>query len=401
MMRIGVVTFARSEYSSCLPLLRFIKADPDLQLHLMVSGMHLSPDFGYTVKDIESDGFAIDDRIEMLLSSDTPEGLAKSLGLGTIGFAQSFTRYKPDLLVMVGDRTELLSVASTALLYRIPLAHISGGDVTEGAIDNQVRHAISKLSHLHFVAMPAHAERLLQMGEEPWRVHVTGDPALDLLRDIRFLSRGELEDELGLKLTPPLVLVTYHPTTLGTSSASQEIDGLLSALARIEGTLVCTYPNADAEGRDIVAKLNAFVARQPAAALYHNLGQTRYYSLLRQADLMVGNSSSGIWEAPSFRLAVVNVGDRQRGRLRAGNVIDVPPDADAIYDGIRRALEPSFRAALQDLSNPYGDGYASQRIVHVLKATQIGPALLQKKFVDLAGQARRPGGTDPGGKETK
>lgn len=382
MRSIGVVTLARSDYGSCLPILKAIQADPDLSLYLMVSGMHLSPEFGYTLKEIEADGFEINERVEILLSSDTPEGIAKSIGLGTIGFGQSFARFQPDILLLVGDRFELLAVAGAALPFRIPLAHISGGDITEGAIDNQVRHAISKMSHLHFVAMAAHADRLIQMGEESRCVFVTGDPALDLIQSMHFLSQTELSESLGLALKAPILLITYHPTTLGSGDVLQEIDILLTALSRVQGTLLFTYPNADMHGRLIIERIREFVTRQPrTSGFFFNLGQLRYYSLLAVADLMVGNSSSGIWEAPHFHLPVINIGERQRGRLRAGNVIDVECNHEAIYEGIQRGLEPTFRASLVHLQNPYGDGHAAPRIVRELKQVELGVGLLQKRFI--------------------
>jgi UDP-hydrolysing UDP-N-acetyl-D-glucosamine 2-epimerase len=383
MRSVGVATFARSDYSSCLPIMRTIQADLDLELYTFVGGMHLSPEFGQTVKQVETDGFVIHDRIEMLLSSDTPEGTAHSIGLGVIGFAHSFARFRPDILLLVGDRFELLSAACAALPFNIPIAHGSGGDITEGAIDNQVRHAISKMSHLHFVATQVHADRLIQMGEEPWRVFVTGDPALDLLHHMKWLSRSELSERLGLQLSPPILVITFHPTTLGTISVSEEINNLLAALGRVQGTLIFTYPNADARSRVIVEQLHTFVDSHPGSGLYQNLGQLQYYSLLSHADLMVGNSSSGIWETPSFHLPVVNIGDRQRGRLRAGNVIDVPPEVESIYAAIQRGLAPAFRATLNNCPNPYGDGQAASRIVDVLRNIELHASLLQKKFIDF------------------
>jgi UDP-hydrolysing UDP-N-acetyl-D-glucosamine 2-epimerase len=389
MRSIGVATFARSDYSSCLPIMRAIQADPGLELHTFVAGMHLSPEFGQTLKHIEADGFVIHERIEMLLSSDTPEGIAQSIGLGAIGFAHRFTRFRPDILLLVGDRFELLSAVCAALPFTIPIAHVSGGDITEGAIDNQVRHAISKMSHLHFVAMQIHADRLIQMGEEPWRVLVTGDPALDLLRHMRWLSRTELSESLGLELSPPILVITFHPTTLGATPVSEEINNLLAALGRVQGTLVFSYPNADAHSRVIVERLRAFVDSRPGSGLYQNLGQLQYYSLLSYADLMLGNSSSGIWEAPSFYLPVVNIGDRQRGRLRAGNVIDVPAEAESIYAAIQRGLDPAFRAALNYQPNPYGDGQAAARIVKALRNVELDACLLRKKFIDFDRTSQR------------
>jgi UDP-hydrolysing UDP-N-acetyl-D-glucosamine 2-epimerase len=379
---VAVATFARSEYSSCLPLLKRIAADDDMILSLLVSGMHLSSRFGMTVKDIEADGFLIDERIEMNLSDDTPAGLASAVGQAAAGIGAALSRRKPDILLVVGDRFELIGLAGAALPFNIPIAHVSGGDVTEGAADNQVRHAMTKLSHLHFVSMQEHADRILQMGEEPWRVHVTGDPALDSLREMQLLTRTELERDLGMPLTPPVLVATYHPTTLGAMSAAEEIDVFLAGLVRVPATVVMTYPNADAGHRVILDRVKAFAGSRERVCLVPSLGQRRYYSLLALADAIVGNSSSGIWEAPSFRLPAVNVGDRQRGRKRAANVLDAPVDSEAIAVAIRQALTPAFRASLAGVVNPYGDGHAAERIVSVLKKAPLGTALLQKRFMD-------------------
>jgi UDP-hydrolysing UDP-N-acetyl-D-glucosamine 2-epimerase len=384
---IGVATVARSDYGSCLPILRAVSADPDLALHLVAAAAHLAPAHGETVAAIEADGFRVADRIDMLLSSSTPGGAARSIGLGTLGFAQSFERVRPDVLLVVGDRYELLSVACAALPFRIPLAHVSGGEVTEGAFDEQVRHALTKMSHLHFVAMPECAERVIRMGEEPWRVRVTGDPALDAIPRLDRLSRSELADLLGVPLTPPVIVATYHPVTLAGDPAA-EIAGLTAALDEIAGTVVFTAPNADPGGAEVARTIRNFVARRPGAVLYLNLGQRAYYSLLALADLMVGNSSSGIWEAPSFELPVVNIGLRQLGRRRGANVIDVPdPDAEQIAAAVRRGLEPRFRAGLRGLANPYGDGTAAPRIIETLKTVSLGPRLVRKRFHDAPAAA--------------
>ena len=324
----------------------------------------------------------------MLPDSDAPLAVAKSIGVGVLGFAPALAELAPDCVLIVGDRVELLAVAAAALPLRIPLAHVSGGEVTEGAIDEQVRHALSKLAHLHFVSSEEHAARLRQMGEEPWRITVTGDPALDLVATTERLGREELSRRLGLALERPLLLVTHHPTTLSPLSAGEEVGRLLEALAEVDATLVFTAPNADAGSRDIRAAVERFVASRPQRrTLVVSLGQPAYYSLLAVADAMVGNSSSGIWEAPSFDLPVVDVGDRQRGRLRAANVIDVACETAAIGDGIRRALDPSFRASLAGLVNPYGDGRATERITAALRAAESGTTLLRKRFVDLPGAA--------------
>lgn len=392
MKRIGVVTFARSEYSSIRPVLDAIKQDSELDAILFVSGMHLLKDYGYTVAEIERDGYDIAERVRMPISSDSPEGIAKSIGLGTIGFAEGLARRRPDVLLLAGDRTELLAVASAALPFNIPIAHMSGGDITEGAVDNQVRHAISKMSHLHFVSMKSHAERLCRMGEEPWRIHVTGDPALDQISRVKLMSRDELEASLAVTIKAPLIVVTHHPATLGGCGIEEEVETLLSVLKRVEGTIVFTAPNADLDNSLIIERLRDFVADNPRARLFSSLGQQRYYSLLVHADLMIGNSSSGLWEAPSFRLPVVNIGDRQLGRLRVGNVIDVPVNSDDIYTAIQRALNPAFRAGLNRLENPYGDGHATERIMAVLRQLNCDLRLLQKKFVDVAWNQDGAGG---------
>jgi UDP-hydrolysing UDP-N-acetyl-D-glucosamine 2-epimerase len=316
-------------------------------------------------------------------ADDSPQATATSMGLAVVGFANSLARFHPDIILVVGDRFELLAVTCAALPLGIPIAHVSGGDVTVAAIDNQVRHAITKMSHIHFPDMESHGERLIQMGEEPSRVVVTGDPAIDLIHQMKFLTRPELSEQLGIQLTSPILLVTFHPTTVGSLNVEQEVSNLLLALSRVHGTFIFTYPNADSHNRVIIERITEFVASRSRAGFFPNLGQLKYYSLLAEADLMVGNSSSGIFEAPSFRLPVVNVGERQRGRLREKNVIDVEAEADAIFDGIRGGLEPSFRASLRDLQNPYGDGKASPRIVNTLKRIELGIPLLQKPFVDL------------------
>lgn len=380
MKQIAVVTFSRSDYSSCLPVLRGLKHDKELDLRLVVAGMHLAPEFGDTYRQIEADGFEIADKVESSLSSDSPAGMAVSLGLSTIELGRCFGRATPDMLLIVGDRLELLSAASAALPFRIPVAHVSGGDTTEGAIDNQVRHAVSKLSHLHFVAMAEHAALLRRMGEEPWRITVTGDPALDELRTTKLMDRPELGAALGLDLAPPVFMIAFHPATLGKSDPAGELSEMLRALADLEATLVFSYPNADSGGRELATRLRSFVRGRERADLFFNLGQERYYSLMAIADIMLGNSSSGIWEAPSFGLPVINIGQRQKGRLCAANVISVPADEHAVGKAIKQCLDPSFRASLKGMRNPYGDGRAVPRILQALKETTVDEKLLNKSY---------------------
>lgn len=380
MRTIGVVTVARSDYGIYLPVLRRIQADPDLHLHLIVAGMHLSPDFGLTVREIERDGFPIGDRVEMLLSSDTPEGIAKSMGLGTIGFAQSYARHRPDVLVVLGDRFEMHAAAVAALPFKIPVAHIHGGELTQGAMDDALRHSITKMSHLHFVATEDYARRVIQMGEEPWRVVVSGSPSLDTLLSTRLLGRKELERRYKLDLAQPFLLVTYHPVTLEVEQLETQMSELLAALDEVGVATVFTYPNADTRSRLVIQMIREYAASRPQAQVVINLGTPGYISAMQIAAAMVGNSSSGIIEAASFKLPVVNIGTRQQGRTRAKNVIDVGYSRAEIVAGIRKALSPEFRASLADLKNPYGDGHAAERIVQRLKEVELDDRLLLKRF---------------------
>lgn len=382
MRTIGVVTVARSDYGIYLPLLQKIQADPDLRLHLIVAGMHLSPEFGLTVKAIEADGFEIGERVEMLLSSDTPEGIAKSMGLGTIGFAQAYTRFRPDILVVLGDRFEMHAAVVAALPFNIPVAHIHGGELTEGAIDDAIRHSITKMSHLHFVATETYAQRVIQMGEEPRRVIISGAPSLDNLHRIHLLSREELEEQCKIELKSPLLLITYHPVTLEYEQTEDQVRDLLAALEEIEAMMVFTYPNADTCGHLIIQMVREFTAKHPSARLLVSLGTKRYFSMMKHASAMIGNSSSGIIEAPSFQLPVVNIGNRQRGRVRAKNVIDVVCSRHEIRAAIKKAISPEFRTSLVNLDNPYGDGHAAERIVNELKQVEFNQSLLQKRFCD-------------------
>lgn len=383
MRTIGVVTVARSDYGIYLPVLRAIEAEPDLRLHLLVGGMHLSPEFGLSVQAIEADGFPIAERVEMLLSSDTPEGIAKSIGMGVLGFAQALGRSRPDLLLVLGDRFEMLAAVSAALPFDLPIAHIHGGETTEGAIDESIRHALTKMSHLHFVATEPYRDRVIQMGEEPWRVHVSGAPGLDNLRALDLLSPGELEAVIGMALAVPPLLVTYHPVTREHGDAQTQIAELLAALQTTTRPIIFTYPNADAEGRIIIEAIDRFVQTHPRAKAVVNLGTRAYLSLMRQAAAMVGNSSSGIIEAASFALPVVNIGSRQRGRLRAGNVLDCGYERQQIAAAIEKAVSAPFRESLADLTNPYGDGQAAERIVSVLRSVELDRRLTTKRFHDL------------------
>lgn len=383
MRTIGVVTVARSDYGIYLPVLRRISSDPELRLHLIVSGMHLSPEFGLTVRMIEADGFEIGDRVEMLLSSDTPEGIAKSIGLGTIGFAQTYARSRPDILLVLGDRFEMFAAALAALPFKIPVAHIHGGEVTQGAIDDALRHSMTKLSHLHFVSTQEYAQRVAQLGEELWRIYISGAPCLDNLHELQLLTREEIEARFNLCLQPPPLLVTFHPVTLEHEQTEWHIDELLAALDEVAMPVVFTLPNADTGGRIIQNRITNFARTHATARIIENLGTQGYFSLMSCAVAMVGNSSSGIIEAPSFKLPVVNIGTRQGGRVRAANVLDVGYTRAEIIVGIRHAIAPAFREQLCNLVNPYGDGHAAERIVTGLKAAALDDRLVRKIFPTL------------------
>lgn len=383
MKRIGVITVARSDYGIYSSLLKAITADSDLDLFLIAGGMHLSPEFGMTVNAIEEDGYLINERVEMLLSSDSPEGISKSMGLGTIGFAEVFAKSDLDLIIVLGDRFEMHAAVVAAVPFNIPVVHIHGGELTEGAIDNSFRHSITKMSHLHFVSTSTYGERILQMGEETWRVFVSGALSLDDLNSIQYLDLAAIKDQLDIQVDLPLYLITFHPVTLEVDQTEKQIEELLAALEDQEATFLFTYPNADTRGRIIIEKVQEFVNHRPSAYLFPNLGRNRYFSLMKIAALMIGNSSSGIIEAASFRLPVVNIGSRQRGRIRGKNVLDVPCKKQDIKDAITKGTSSQFNKSLADLENPYGDGKAAERIITGLKKEIDNKSILIKKFNDM------------------
>ena len=380
--RIAVVTTSRADYGHLYWPLRELQARPEIDLKLVAIGAHLSPEFGTTAGEIERDGFAIDERVECLLSSDTDVGMAKTIGVATLGLADVFARLRPDLLLLIADRFELLAPASVAVALRIPIAHIEGGEVSEGAIDDAIRNALTKLSHVHFTPTESARRRVLAMGEEEWRVHRTGAPSLDHLRRRTFPSRDEIAARLGLDLSGPLVMVAVHPVTLARDTLA-EAEALFTALRAIDRRIVFCFPNADAGSRALIARAQAFCAAHDRAHLFVNLNPVDYWALLKQADLLLGNSSSGIMETPALRVPTVNVGRRQQGRERARNIVDVEPNAEAIAAAAVRALDPSFRASLDGMENPYGDGHAAERIADTLASVPLGETLLVKRAVPL------------------
>lgn len=380
--KVCVVTGSRSEYGLLRRLMRELKEAPGLQLQVAATGSHFSPAYGNTYKSILADGFRLDAQVRADFDTAKADTLAKAVGSWTKGFADAFRRLRPDAVVVMGDRYELLSVGAACTVMGIPLAHVSGGELTEGAVDDQIRHALTKLAHLHFPSNDVFAGRLLQMGEEGWRVCVSGEPGLDNIRDLTLYSKAELGRELGLDLSRPTALVTFHPVTHELSALGAQLRELTAALKSAPLQYILTYPNADAGSRQVIAAWKAFARAHASAKLFQSLGQRRYLSALKHAALMIGNSSSGLVEAPSFRLPVVNIGSRQDGRIKARNVFDAPCRRNAIAAAVRRALRFDRGAALV---NPYGDGRSSARIRKFLDAAlkkYSREALLRKRFVD-------------------
>lgn len=378
------VSGSRADYGLLCWLMKEVQADARLRLKVIATGMHLSPEFGLTFKEIEADGFHIDEKVEMLLSSDTPTGIAKSIGLGTIGMADALARLQPDIVVLLGDRFETFAAAQAALVARIPIAHLHGGETTEGAVDEAFRHAITKMSHLHFTSTEEYRERVIQLGEDPQRVFNFGAAAMDNLSRIQLLDRTALEAALGFRLGKRNLLVTFHPVTLENASASEQFSALLQALEELENChFIFTKPNADTDGRIIGDMIDAFAAKyKDSAASFTSLGQLRYLSTMRLVDGVVGNSSSGLIEAPSFRIGTVNIGDRQKGRIKASSVIDCAPYKASIQAALQQLLSDAFRRSLASAVNPYGSGPVAQRITQVL-ATAPLDGILKKPFYSL------------------
>ncbi len=382
--KICVVTGTRAEYGLLRWVMQSIKDDPTLTLQVIVTGMHLSPEFGLTWREIESDGFTIDQKVEILTSSDTAVGITKSMGLGMIGFADALQVLKPDLVLVLGDRFEIFSAVSASLVARIPIAHLHGGEATEGLIDEAIRHSITKMSHLHFVAAEDYRRRVIQLGEQPSTVHLVGGLGIDNIKRLELLTRAELEVSLDFSLGSKSLLITFHPVTLEKETAEHQMAELLTALSELHDTqLIFTLPNADTDGRALITQIQQFVAAHANARAYPSLGQLRYLSTVALVDGVVGNSSSGLAEVPSFRKGTVNIGDRQRGRLMASSVINCGPQRDSIAAALKKLYSDEFQASLDSVRNPYGDGGASDRIVAILKAVELNE-ILKKRFYDCA-----------------
>ncbi len=375
---IAVVTTSRADYSHMYWPLHDLAAHPEVELKLIVMGAHLSPEFGHTVKEIRADGFAIHAQVECLLSSDTDVGMAKTIGVAVLSLADTLGALRPDLLLLIADRYEMLAPISVALALRIPVAHIEGGEISEGAIDDAVRNAITKMSHIHFTSTETARGRVIAMGEEAWRVHWAGAPSIDHLVRHKLYSRQELEKRLGVDLREPPTVIAYHPVTILQDTLA-ESEELFAALSQLDGPLVFCYPNSDAGSRELIARTQAFLQSRRNGRVFINLPALQYWSLLRCADVMIGNSSSGIMETGSYALPTVNVGVRQQGRERARNVIDVVPEAEAFLNGVKKAWSAEFRESLRGMVNPYGDGTAAKKIVEVLTTVPLNQELLIKK----------------------
>ena len=382
--KICIITGSRAEYGLLYPLLKAIEGEENFILQIVATGMHLSPEFGLTYQEIEKDGFTINEKVEMLLSSDTDSGISKSIGLGMIGFSDIFNRLKPDLVIVLGDRFETYAAVTAAYIAKIPIAHLHGGEVTEGATDEGLRHAITKMSYWHFTSTEAYKNRVIQLGESPERVFNVGAIGIDNIKKIELYSKQWLIDNLKFDLSSPFIIITYHPVTLENNSAEEQFNELLKALSQFSQLkLIFTKPNADANGRVIIKLIDDFVRENPEQSVgFVSLGQKRYLSLMQYAQAVVGNSSSGIIETPSFGIPTINIGDRQKGRERVGSVIDTQANEQSIAKAIKEAILPSFQKLCQSVQNVYGDGQTTERIMEILVTKGI-PQNLKKPFFDL------------------
>lgn len=384
MRKICVFTGTRAEYGLLKPLLDKISHDSDLHLQLLVSGAHLSPEFGLTYQIIEEEGFVIDEKVEMITSSDSKIGICKSAGLGLIGFGEALSRLQPDVLVILGDRYEALSIATAAMICNIPIAHIHGGESSFGAIDEAIRHSITKMSHLHFTSTDTYRKRVIQLGEHPDRVFNVGALGVENIQTIKLLGRKELEESIDFPLGDLCILVTFHPTTLENQTASEQVDNLLKALAKIEGLrVIFTKSNADSDGRVINFLIDAYHALHPdETRVFSSMGQLRYLSAMKHIQAVVGNSSSGIIEAPSFHLPTINIGDRQKGRVMAESIINCQPETGEILAALHKGLSAEFRNEQCKTDNPYEKKGTAAAIVTVLKECSL-EHILKKEFFNL------------------
>jgi GDP/UDP-N,N'-diacetylbacillosamine 2-epimerase (hydrolysing) len=382
-MKICVITGTRAEYGLLYWLMKGIKADNTLELQIIVTGMHLSPEFGLTYQEIEK-SFQIDKKIEMLLSSDTSVGISKSMGLAQISFAEAFDDLKPDAIIVLGDRYEIFSTVSAAMIAKIPIVHLHGGETTEGVIDESIRHSITKMSHLHFVATEEYKNRVIQLGEHPSTVFNIGGMGIENIKKSTLLTKEEFEESIAFKLNKKNILITFHPVTLEKNTSKKQFQELLDAVDELEDTnIIFTKANSDIDGRVINQMIDQYVLKNSYKAVgFTSLGQLRYLSALQFVDAVVGNSSSGIIEAPSFQIGTINIGDRQKGRIKANSVLDCLPNKHAIIQSLIKIYSNKFQESLKTIQNPYGDGCASKKIIKILKTIKL-ENLLKKKFFDV------------------
>jgi len=383
-LKICVVTGSRAEYGLFHPLLLLLKKDPQVSLQIIVTGMHLSPEFGSTWKQVVADGFTISRKVYMLLSADTDAAITKSTGIGIMGMADAMEQLQPHWVLLLGDRYETFAAAVAAHLAKIPIGHLHGGELTEGATDDAMRHAITKMAFLHFTSTESYRKRVIQLGENPSRVFTTGAIGLDNARQLSLLSKQQLSKDLKFTIDDNTLLVTYHPVTLEKDSAEHQMKQLLKALDAFPGyRILFTLPNADANGRIIIALINDYVDRHPATSrAFASLGQLRYLSALQFVKAVVGNSSSGIIEVPHFKIPTVNIGDRQKGRIKAASIVDTETNARAIINGMKKAFSPAFAAVCKNAVNPYGKGNTAAAVIKIIKKNSV-PLSLKKAFYDL------------------
>ncbi|MVX62349.1 UDP-N-acetylglucosamine 2-epimerase (hydrolyzing) [Clostridium chromiireducens] len=381
MRKIAVVTGTRAEYGLLKNTLNKIKENSNLELQLVVTGAHLSEKFGYTVDEILKDGFKVDEKIPILMSSGSKDIIAKEMGLLMVQLSQVFERLKPDILVVLGDRYEIFAAVSTAMTMNIPIAHISGGEVTEGAIDEQIRHAITKMSHIHFPGAEVYAQNIINMGEESWRVFNVGDPGIENIKTTKFLNKQELRKQLNLDIDEDTLLITYHPVTLERELLSYQIENLIKALSIIKKKMIITYPNSDNGGDYIIKELEGFAKKNPNVHLFKNLGVLKYLSVMKLCGAVIGNSSSALVEAPYLKVPAINIGNRQKGRLMADNIISCSNECEDIVKAINKSLSNEFRKTVKNTESLYGEGNTSEEIVKILEDIQIDDKLLKKKLV--------------------
>ena len=381
--KICIITGSRAEYGLLRLVMHEILRSPQLELQTIVSGTHLSKEFGHTFKEIENDGFIIDKKIKVLESSDTALAICKSMGNSLISFSRALSELNPSLILVLGDRFEIFSAVSAALVLKIPVAHIHGGETTEGAFDEALRHSITKMSHIHFVANEEYCKRVIQLGENPSRVFNFGGLGVDNISRLKMMNKKELEIALNLKFAKRNLLITFHPVTLDKDSSAFQFNELLKVLKKLKNTrLIFTYPNADTDGRIIIKMIQEFTKNNPYASAFKSLGQLKYLSCINQVDAIVGNSSSGLTEVPSLKKGTINIGDRQKGRIQAKSIINCDSKEESISNAIDKLYSKAFKLSLRKVINPYGNGGASKKIVNILTNFELN-GIVKKSFFDL------------------